>query len=270
MVSKYPNDAEVLYLAADLAWKTGDQSSARSLLARSLTRDAKLAKAHQLEGTLLAHSGDLVAARQQLEQAIALGDAEQDVFYQLARVEKRLGDADAAQRTSEAYQNSKAVDAARTKTAERIFLGNRALHDGDAATAATLLRQALELSPNEALTHYQLSRALDQMHDLAGERSELQQALKLNPNFAEALNQMGYLLLHAGDSDAAATYFLTATRISPTYVVAWNNLAATYAREAHWRQASEAADQALRIDPSNPMTQKIKASIARSQATPSD
>lgn len=268
MVLKYPADAKILYLAADLAWKMGNETRAQDLVKRSLARDAGDAGAQQLYGTLLAQAGELAGAREHLERAIALGDPEPDVRYRLARVQTRLGDAAAARRTLEAYRDSKAADQARIDTAEDVNHGDSALRDGDATGAAALYRRALELSPNEALIHYKLSRAQDQMHDLAGERAELQTVLALDSSFAEALNQMGYLSLHEGDAQDAETYFLAATRNYPTYLVAWNNLAATYASEAKWKEANEAADQALRIDGTNDMSLKIKASIARSQSKP--
>jgi Flp pilus assembly protein TadD len=268
LIAEHPRDAEILYLGASLAWSTDKLAQAEELVKRSLDIDASDYKAQQLYGTLLSQAGDLKGAQEHLLKAISLGDPEPDVRYQLSRIQTKLGDLDGSKLNMEAYRKIKASDKGRIDTAEDIERGDQALRDGDAAGAATLYRKALELSPNEALIHYKLSRALDKLHQLVEERSELQRSIELDPNFGEALNQMGYLSAHDGDPQRAEEFFLAATRAAPSYIVAWNNLAATLASEAKWKQAEDAADHALQIDPLNGTAKKVKASIAASQSTP--
>lgn len=267
-IAEHPSDAEILYLSADLAWKMGNKARAEDLVKRSLNIRAEDYKAQQLYGTLLTQAGDLQGAQEHLQKAIALGDPDSDVRYQLSRTQRRLGDANGSKESMDAYKNIRASDKGRIDTAEAVEQGDQALRKGDPASAASLFRTALELSPDEALLHYKLSRALDQMHETSAERTELERALKLDPMFAEALNQMGYLTAHEGQPERAEEYFLAATKASPSYAVAWTNLAATFASETKWKLADDAADHALRIDPQNSTAKRIKASIAVSQSTP--
>ena len=268
IIAERPRDAEILYLGAELAQSGGNSKRAMELVKRSLAADAKDYKAQKLYADLLMESGDLQGAKEHLEKAIALGDSESDVRYQLFRVETKLGNAAEAKESLQAYMSRRATDKGRIDTAVDVDRGNLAMQSGDPAGAASLYRQALQLSPDEALIHYKLSRALDALHDSAQELDELQRAIQLDPNFAEALNQMGYLSLHGGDAQKAAEFFMAATKASPSYVVAWTNLAATYASEAKWQQAEDATEHALRLDPGNSIAARLKASIEESRSTP--
>lgn len=268
IIAEHPRDAEMLYLGAELAQSGGDPKRAMELVKRSLAADAKDYKAQKLYADLLMESGDLQGAKEHLEKAIALGDSESDVRYQLFRVETKLGNTAEAKERLQAYRSRQAADKGRIDTAVDVDRGNLAMQNGDPAGAAALYRQALQLSPDEALIHYKLSRALDALHHSVEELDELQRAIQLDPNFAEPLNQMGYLSLHGGDAEKAEEFFVAATKASPSYVVAWTNLAATYASEAKWHQAEDATDHALRLDPGNRIAARLKASIAESRSTP--
>jgi tetratricopeptide (TPR) repeat protein len=268
LIAEHPGDGEILTLGANLARSEGNAAQALELIERSLAANAENYKAQDLYAGLLVERGDFKGAQEHLEKAIALGDPDSDVRYQLFRVQTKLGDAAEAQKNLQAYTSRRATDKGRIDTAVDVDRGDQAMRDGDAAGAATFYRQALQWAPEEALLHYKLSRALDQLHDSADELNELQFAIQLDPNFAEALNQIGYLSLHGGDSPKAEEFFLAATKASPSYVVAWTNLAVAYASEAKWQQAEDATDHALRLDPGNSVAARLKASIADSQSTP--
>lgn len=268
LIAEHPRDSEILYLDANLARSEGNSARAMELIERSLAANAEDYKAQDLYAGLLVERGDFKGAQEHLEKAIALGDPDSDVRYQLFRVQTRLGDTAEAQKNLQAYTSRRATDKGRIDTAVDVDRGDQAMRGGDAAGAATLYRQALELAPGEALIHYKLSRALDALHDNAGELTELQRAIEFDPDFAEALNQMGYLSLHGGDTEKAEKFFLEATKASPSYVVAWTNLAVAYASEAKWQLAEDATDHALRLDPGNSVAARLKASIAGSRSTP--
>lgn len=268
LIAEHSQDGEILYLGANLARNEGNSARARVLIERSLAANADDYKAQDLYAGLLMERGDPKGAEEHLEKAIALGDPDSDVHYQLFRVQTKLGDTAEAQKNLQAYTSRRAKDKSRIDTAVDVDRGDQAMRDGDPASAATFYRAALELVPDETLIHYKLSRALDQLHDTADEVDELQRAIQLDPDFAEALNQMGYLSLHGGDSFKAEQFFLAATKASPSYVVAWTNLAIAYASEAKWQQAENATDHALRLDPGNSVAARLKASIAGSRSTP--
>lgn len=266
LIAECPKDAEILYLGAHLAQIAGNFTRAEELVKRSLTANENDYKAQQLYGILLMQSGDLHGSKGYLEKAIALGDPDPGVRYQLAHVEMKLGETADAKNTLQSFMSRQASQKGLINTAEDVARGDEAMRDGQSALAASLYRQALHLSPAEALIHYKLSRALGQLQESSEEWAELQRAVQLDPRFAQALNQMGYLALHGGDAQKAAGYFQAATKASPLYVVAWTNLAAAFASEGKWQQAENAIEQALRLDPGNKTALELKALIADSQS----
>lgn len=266
LIAEYPKDAEILYLGAHLAQIAGNYKQAEELVMRSLALNADSYKAQQLYGMLLMQRGDLQASRRHLEKAIALGDDDPGVRYQLAHVEMKLGETAEAKKSLQGFMGRQASQKGLIDTAEDVAQGDGAMRDGKPALAASRYRQALQLLPAKALIHYKLSRALDQLHESTEEWTELQRAVQLDPHFAQALNQMGYLTLQSGNGQKAAEYFQAATKASPLYVVAWTNLAAAFASEARWQQAAKATEQALRLDPDNKAALELKALIADSQS----
>ncbi len=166
------------------------------------------------------------------------------------------------------YQQLKQARSDKVQAAGKAEEGDQAMAAGDAAQAATLYREALQADPDEALLAYKLSRALDKLKDIAGERTALERAIQLNPNLAEAENQMGYLAARGGDAAQAEGCFRAAVRASPSYVVAWINLAATLADEAKWQDARQALGHALEVDPDNADARKLSQALAEAHPGP--
>jgi Flp pilus assembly protein TadD len=81
-----PQNWEVLYLNAVLETQNGDMAEARAHLESSIALNDGFPLAHSLLGVVLARLRDYAAAKEQLEQAIALGDASQETQENLARV----------------------------------------------------------------------------------------------------------------------------------------------------------------------------------------
>ena len=268
LLANYPNHWEVLYLNGILESREGRYEPARLHLVRSVAANPTSFKAHNALGTVLAQLGDLPAAREHLEKAIALGDNQPEVEYDLAKVLQRLGEPAQARETLRVYQRLKNLQSAKTQAAGKAEVGDQAIAAGNAAQAASLYREALESDPDEPLLRYKLAKALDKLQDFAGEKTELQQAIKLNPDLAEAQNQMGYLAARSGTPADAEGYFRAAVHASPSFVVAWVNLAATLASEAKWKDAHQALDRALEIDPDNAEARKLSQALAEAHAGP--
>jgi len=268
LLAAYPNQWEVLYLNAVLESSEADYEAARAHLERCIALNPNYFEAHDALGSILAKLGDLPAAKQQFEKAIALGDREPEVQYDLAKVLQRLGDEDGAKEKLRIYQQLKTARSDKTQAAGKAEVGDQAMAAGDPAKAASLYHEALETDPNEPLLSYKLSKALDKMNDIPGERAALQRAIQLSPNFAEALNQMGYLTVRDGDAVQAEAYFRAAVRASPSYVVAWINLAATLASESKWQEAHQALARTLEIDPDNAKARQLTQALADAHPGP--
>ncbi len=268
LLAAYPNQWEVLYLNAVLESREADFEVAREHLERAVSLNPGYDQAQAELGSILAKLGDLAGARAHLEKAIALGDNDPEAEYDLAKVLQKLGENPLAQEKMRLYQQLKQARSDKVQAAGKAEEGDQAMAAGDAAQAATLYREALQADPDEALLAYKLSRALDKLKDIAGERTALERAIQLNPNLAEAENQMGYLAARGGDAAQAEGCFRAAVRASPSYVVAWINLAATLADEAKWQDARQALGHALEVDPDNADARKLSQALAEAHPGP--
>jgi len=268
LLAAYPTQWEVLYLNAILESQEGDFQAARGHLERSIANNPGYSQSQAELGSILAKLDDLPGAKQHLEKAIALGDADPEVQYDLAKVLQRLGDNAAAQEKLQIYQHLKKAQTDRVQAAGKAEEGDQAMGAGNAAQAASLYREALASDPDEPLLFYKLSRALDKIKDIDGEKTALKQAIQLNPDLAEAQNQMGYLAAHEGDLALAEGYLRAAVHASPSYEAAWINLAATLASDGKWAEAKEAVGHALEIDPDNADARGLSRAIASANPGP--
>jgi len=268
LLAAYPDQWEVLYLAGVLESREADFEHARAHLERSIALNPGYYQSHDELGSILAKLGDLPGAREHLEKAIALGDSQPEVQYDLAKVLQRLGDTGQAQEKLRIYQQLKKARSDTTQAAGKAEVGDQAMAAGDPAKAASLYKEALETDPDEPLLFYKLSKALDKIKDLAGEKAALRRAIQLNPNLAEAQNQLGYLADRDGDLAQAESYFRTAVQASPSYVAAWINLAATLASEEKWQDARQALGRAIEIDQDNAQARALGQALAAAHAGP--
>jgi len=268
LLTAYPNQWEVLYLNAVLESREADFEAARAHLERSVALNPGYYQSQAELGSVLAKQGDLSGAREHLEKAIALGDGDAEVEYNLAKVMQRLGDNSQAQDKLRAYQQLKKARSDKVQAAGKAEEGDQAMAAGNAAQAASLYREALKDEPDEPILSYKLSRALDKLQDIAGEKAALERAIQLNPNLAEAQNQMGYLVVRGGDAAQAEGYFRAAVHASPSYVGAWINLAATLASEEKWQDSKRALGRALEIDPDNADARRLSQDLAESHPGP--
>ncbi len=268
LLTSYPNQWEVLYLNAVLESREADFASARAHLEHSIALNPGYFQAHAELGSVLAKLDDLAGARAHLEKAITLGDADPEVEYGLAKALQKLGENALAQEKMHLYQQLKQARSDKVQAAGKAEAGDQAMAAGNAAQAAALYREALASDPDEPLLSYKLSRALDKLKDIAGEKAALLRAIQLNPNLAEAENQLGYLAVRDGDAVQAESYFRAAVTSSPSYVVAWINLAATLADEAKWQDARQAIGHALEVDPDNADARNLSHALAQAHPGP--
>src|SRR5262250_2537064 len=86
-------------------------------------------------------------------------------------------------------------------------------------------RKALELEPNDALTHYDLALALKYKGEAAHAVEEFQAALRLKPNWADAHYGIGATWYDLHDQAAAVTELRTAISLHPSHAGAHRMLA---------------------------------------------
>ena len=106
----------------------------------------------------------------------------------------------------------------KTKDGEVHSLSNlgatlAALGQFDEALAAH--RQALALTPQDAVAHYDYGNTLLRVGDQAGARAAFERAIELNPNLFQAHGNLGLLLMQEGDLAGAESHLQTLLRLMP-------------------------------------------------------
>jgi tetratricopeptide (TPR) repeat protein len=99
--------------------------------------------------------------------------------------------------------------------------GAMALQLGQWAQAESLMRQALDTSPDDAKVRAQLAEALWSRGASNEAMSHMAAAVRLEPKNAEYLVRAGEMALAAGAQDAALTHAERAIRLQPQLASAW-------------------------------------------------
>lgn len=265
LLKRAPKDDYVLFAAGMCEHETGDDVAARKHLEQAVALNPAFSYSHYNLGLVLEQLHDPGHAKEQFEQAIALGFEEPDVHFQLASVLRSLGEKDASEKQLKLYSTAMAAASTRRVADLKAGAAEKELKSGDPQKAVELYRQALEATPNDALLSYKLSLALDRVGDTAGERSALERSIQIDPDMAIAQNQLGYLDSRSGDAAAAEKHFREAVRAAPAYTEAWINLAATLGMESKFQDAQQAIDSALKLEPTNSEALQLRHDLAASQ-----
>jgi tetratricopeptide (TPR) repeat protein len=268
LLAAHSHDFEVLYLNGRLEREAGQYSAARGHLEEAITLNPTHFNARYNLGIVLAELHDPAGAKEQLEKALALGagTAEPQVRYKLASVLRALGENEQADEqarlTAEQLQAGadKAMVVVKTEEAEA------ALKAGDPQKAVALYREAVEVTPDDALLNFKLAMALDRTGDTAAEQAALQRVIKIDPTFGLAHNQIGYLASRDGDFASAVEQFRLAVQSAPGYAEGWVNLAAALGMESQFPEALDAVGRAIKLDPRNDQARQVREKLRYAQS----
>jgi Flp pilus assembly protein TadD len=260
-----PHDPEILTLSGTLERVTGDYPAARKHLEEAVILRPNDASSRYNLGVVLAQLQDAAGAREQLEKAIDLGATAPEVHFELAKVLRTLGRTEEAQQQLKLYQQKQKEDSDSTRAAFTASLAAQAVKAGDNRKAADLYREACAAQPNDAGLAYRLALVLDDLGDIAGERTALEQAIKADPGFAQAQYKLGYLDLQAGDNAAAEQQFRLTIKALPGNAQAWVSLAAALGAEFRFQEAQDAVANALKLEPGNAVALELSKKLAATQ-----
>jgi tetratricopeptide (TPR) repeat protein len=237
------------------AAKEGQRERALFLLREAVSIDGTLWEARYDLGIVLAGSGDLAGAEEQLAAAARVAPDSQEVASALAEVRRRRGEhrlaaeglADFVRehpnaveaRTlyvaalRESGQIDKAIAEAREvlvrKPADATALAELALSHlakGEKEAAGLLAKQALEANPNSAVAH-RATGLLDLANgDDAEAFAEFRKASQADPRDTTSRLNMGVVLLKAGAYAKAEEQYREILKVSPDDVEAQVGLAA--------------------------------------------
>lgn len=136
-------------------------------------------------------------------------------------------------------------------------LGTVALLEGNLDEAERQLNQSLTLNPLSGATLTNLGLVFLQKSKIAEARKLLETAVEREPNLPEALDNLGSLYLNLEVEEEAIFYLKRATQVRPYAAGIHAKLALAYFRVERFNEAQQSAQQALAIDPSEPLAQQI-------------
>jgi Flp pilus assembly protein TadD len=118
---------------------------------------------------------------------------------------------------------------------------------GDDAQAAPHLRQALDVIPLHANSHFTLARALMNLGRLDEAAALCREELIVWPSDERTLENLGLVALLQGDKETAAKWFYETIRLHPGSATAHANLADILAAQGRVKEASEQSAEVARI-----------------------
>lgn len=257
LLAERPHDFDVLYTNGVLERQDGQYEAARDHLQEAAQTNQQMPNLYYNLGVALARLHDPAGAVDPLRKAVALGDKDPEVHFELANALRLTGQADEARKEMVTYQQAVRDEQNRTLSASKASEADASLEKGDLQHAIALYREAVAAFPKDTMVSYKLALALDKAGQADDERTVLQQLLSTDPTVAAAQYQLGYLDSRSGNNAAAEQHFRDAVTAAPAYVDAWISLAATLGMESKFPEAQQAVTMALRIDPQNTRAQQL-------------
>ena len=253
----------------------GGRPRAVALLREAIQMDATLWEARYDLGVVLATTGDLAGAEEQLAAAAKLSPDSEDIAVALGEVRRRRDESKAAAdgladfvqdhpqavdaRTlyvaalRESGQVDKAIEQAREalvrKQGDAGALAELALchlAKGEKDTAQLLAKQAEDANPKSAVAHRAMALVLLANGDDAASFVEFRKATDADPNDTTSRLNMGAVLLRAGVYAKAEEQFRAIVSVSPDDNEAEIGLAAALRGEAD-AQHPQKLDEARKI-----------------------
>jgi len=193
--------------------QTGRAKEGLALMAQSLDRLGGAARWRHNYGLMLAQSGNLAAAEDELVAAAALEPQNTAIFQYLGMVRQQAGKPRAA---ADAYRAACALAPDNAQLANNL---GTALNDsGDVRGAAQAYRRAVLLQPAYALAWVNLAMTCAALDDEAGAFDALRSAVRADPSCAPAWQQYVQMFEQARFTawDANADYDLTLALRQPS------------------------------------------------------
>jgi tetratricopeptide (TPR) repeat protein len=142
-----------------------------------------------------------------------------------------------------------AVQLAPGEARSHYNLGVALARRGQFAEALTCFQRAAELKPRHAGTHNNLGETLRCLGRLDEAVAWLRQAIQLRPSSAEAHSNLGIALFELGRVEEALTCYYHALRLRPAYPEARNNLGNALRDQGRLEEAEAELQLALKLQP---------------------
>ena len=137
--------------------------------------------------------------------------------------------------------------------------------DADPQQAFVSFQKAIQADPRHKEAHYSLGRLYALQRKYRQAEEEFREAIRIDPDYSEAHNYLGAMLaLQDRWTDAIESYRRALS--NPLYAtpdIAWFNLGLALAHEGDMEKATQAFEDALRINPPNVQPAAIHLELGR-------
>jgi tetratricopeptide (TPR) repeat protein len=251
-----PGDGRLLFLAGQLAERSGEVERAMEHYRQAMSRGGRSAceSAERLAAILLA-TEDYPEARRMLEWLVEARPEEFCGRLELASVLVRLGDAAAA---VGAYEDAILMDPDNWEARKDYAATLEA--EGRQSEALAELRLLLDEHPEFADLQLRAAKLSGRLGDLRGALRHVDAALKINPRYLDAIVLKGLIFTEQGTLDAAISTFHRALEVNEEYTTAYVGLALALERAGRQKEGAETMELARAIAPSS---EQIYARMAR-------
>jgi protein O-GlcNAc transferase len=246
--------------------KSGDQEKAIALLSRAAERAPQAYEPRFLLG--IAHNGQsrYQEAVDCLKQAVALGGADPEIDYHLARAYRGLGRDEESQkalaRFSAVRTQMKDQDEARRQAARLVLEAKPLVESGDLSGAIPLVESAAGLDPSNAQITFQLAGLYFDAQRYDAAREAVSRAIKLAPSEWTYHYLSGLIEKREGRLAEARTSLETAVRLNQSAAEALNQLGDLAMRRNDFAEAVRTFGRAAELDP-NDQSYRLNLSVAR-------
>jgi predicted Zn-dependent protease len=248
-----------------------DIEGARALLTAAKKKSPKLAPPEVMLAQLLAATGQVPAARAELERAVRKSPDDPEAYLILAdaafgdgrQTEAGLLFAKAAALAAKFSENPKR----KQNFQMRGFAGMAAVDEAreNWTGAKESLQAWAKLEPNSAAAHQRLARVLFQLGEKKDAYAELQAAVKADAKAPPADVSMGNLYSASGDKTQAEKFMAAAAKKGGKDLATNLALIPWYLQNTQFSEAQAAADAALKIAPDNLEAKTLRGIVARWQ-----
>ena len=245
-----------------------DEAASHS--ARALQLNGRLAGAHITMGQIRRIQGQVQAAEQELQAALALEPMNAQAYRALGSLREFSKMNDAAE-----ANYKKAVEIRPADASGHIELGSFYFRQGKLADAERSQRNAIQLAPDSYLAHSNLGGIYYRQERYAEAAQEFEKSVSIAPN-QRAYNNLGtsyyYLKQYA---DAALMYQRIVRDIAPNNSTYWGNLADAYRWDSSLHdKAPEAFQRAIDLIgkeiAASPLDAKLHGRLAQYRAALKD
>ena len=221
---RYPGDPTLPAARAQFALLMDDREQVKEAIDRSLAIDPDNPTALEARANYRAGmESDLDGALEDLEKAVLIAPGSSSIWNALGLVHSERG----------------------------------AARDAEAA-----LKHAIELDPEDPVSHANLAIIYLEQDRVREAKIEIDKAIAADPTFSIALVARGRYHLQTGELDKAMEDLLAGTTANPAYAQGLLLLGASHYESGDREPAAQALRNADRLDPNDPATSSFSAAIA--------